>query len=117
MVNSIVVKYLSEYKEKYPIDLLKKEILSKGYTEKEFLDAINLLTPISPLINKPKLKTENLDRFKIDNNFENDIHRGGFSFGLLFGIIGIIVACGFIGMIILNYLGYDVFGINLFNYF
>jgi len=43
LMESIVFNYLRNYREKYNIDDLKKEILSKGYSEIEFDDALNEL--------------------------------------------------------------------------
>ncbi len=42
-MNEVVLNYLKENKEKYNIDDLKQEILSKGYSESEFNEALNEL--------------------------------------------------------------------------
>ena len=116
MVNKVVLDYLSQYRDRYKIEDLKKEILSKGYSNGEIEEALLALgNKKEVLINKSVGIP--LNDFKISKDLEAlELEpTSRFSWLTLFGILGIILACGIIGIIILNYLGHDFLGINVFN--
>ena len=42
MVNVTIANYLKDFGDKYKLDDLRREIISKGYTEDEFNEALNV---------------------------------------------------------------------------
>lgn len=55
MVNQTLVNYLKEYSAKYPLDSLKQKIISSGYSEKDFDEAVSSLN-LSPAPENKKIK-------------------------------------------------------------
>lgn len=101
-MDSIVLSYLKQNKDKYDINALKKEILSKGYSEFDFDEAMNELkrqdfsTPMPVVHKKLGEVTKPNKKKKLPL--------------ILFSVI-ILLALGFV---ILNYLGFNIAGINIF---
>jgi hypothetical protein len=57
MVNLIVLNYLRTYKSKYNLNKLKAMILSKGYSEKDYEEAmVQLNKEPKPIVSKPPIK-------------------------------------------------------------
>ena len=54
MVNEVILNYLKNYLEVYPTEKLKEEILSKGYSEEEFNEALILITKTKEVNENPK---------------------------------------------------------------
>jgi multidrug efflux pump subunit AcrB len=103
-MDSIVFNYLRNYREKYNIDDLRKEILSKGYSEIEFDDALNELK-------KNDLMSGGKNNFKYKSLGENPTPKKKKNkFGIVFSIMIIVVLI----VVILNYLGISIGGFNIF---
>ncbi len=101
MVNTVVLNYLREHRGKYNIDDLKKEIISKGYSEFEFDDALNELK-----------KQELISQVKYKRLGETTVpkKKKGKLIAVIFSLF-ILIA---LSIVILNFLGYDFLNFNLF---
>lgn len=101
MVNTVILSYLREHRSKYDIDDLKKEIISKGYNEFEFDDALNELK-----------KQELISQVKYKRLGETTIPKKKSAkwFAIIFSLF-ILIA---LSIVILNFLGYDFLNFNLF---
>ena len=111
MFNETVLNYLRKYKDKYDINDLKNEILSKGYSEADYLGALKAL------------EAENASGFnKISANKLPSSHyvpeKKGFSFFWAFVfILFFLIVLGFGVFVVLNYFDISLFGFNVFDYF
>ncbi len=106
-MDSTILNYLTEYRTKYNIDDLKKEVLSKGYSEMEFDDALNELK-------KQDLFMNSKNNFKYKSLGENLVSKKkkGKGFGIIFSVFIIIVLL----IVILNYFDINIFGFNIFDF-
>jgi len=102
MVNKVIVEYLRKYKKTFDVEDLKREILEKGYEEGEFNKALKFVEK-----NKVKsLPNTNLAKSK----------KKKFSVGKFITILFALLLIGAGILVLLNYLGIDVFGFNFFNF-
>jgi hypothetical protein len=111
MANQIVYDYLKEYKDKYNLDELKKEILSKGYSEFEFSEALSAVRANEP----KKFQVGELNRLPSNHYVEENKGRGRGFFWYFF-IFLLILIFGFVIVIAVNFYGIDIFGFNVFKY-
>jgi len=106
MVNETILKYLRAYKDKYPLEDLKREILSKHYTEDEYYEALRIISDL-------KFKAGEVSRLP-NTNIVPEKKGKEMGWLTLFIIIMLILMFGFGLIILYNYLGYDFFGFNFF---
>jgi len=55
MVNEVILNYLEKYKKEYSLDKLKKEILSKGYSENDFDEAVSVMNSFENIDSNEKI--------------------------------------------------------------
>ncbi len=103
MVNTTVAEYLQKYRDKYDIEELRKEIVSKGYSAQDFDDAAAIVGVKNE--EKPKQLPAPVPVKKKKKNRKFN----WWAFSL------VIIAIFIFGVIGMNYAGYDFFGWNVFN--
>jgi hypothetical protein len=107
MVNQTVVNYLRTYQSKFSLEDLKKEILSKGYSDVDFSEALASLGIAAP-VPKPinPLPSSGLISEKKSSGF--------FKWFLVFMIFALFC---FSLVVLLNFFDVSIFGFNLFTLF
>lgn len=121
MVNQIIIDYLNSYKDKYPIEGLKKEIISKGYTEEDFNEALTFVTGSKSDENFGK-DLEKIGKWKIpepENNKKEKPQKTKKKMSkakVILLIFFVLLLLGIFSIIALNYIGISFFGFNLFDY-
>jgi hypothetical protein len=105
MVNSTIVNYLRENSNKYELEDLKKEVLRKGYSEDDFNEVVTLLC-----LNQ-QATTERVKQLPAPTGIKKDTKKKGYNWGAFFLIV---IALFMIGIMVMNYAGFDFFGWNLF---
>jgi hypothetical protein len=105
MVNEVVLNYLSENRGKYDINLLKDEILKKGYSSEDFYGALKEL-------DAKKFQPNSLSKLPSGNVVEEE--KKGMGFLTFFIILFLIFLFGLGLVLLFNYLGFDFFGFNFF---
>ena len=142
MVNETILNYLKSYFNKFPIEKLKEEIISKGYTAEEFEEALKIVSPEKempkPLEEKPEFKRipsqpvptkkkekqikekktkpvkEKKTKVKPESTLIPKRAREGTRKAKAWPWILLLIVLLAIGVIILNYYGISVFGFNIF---
>ena len=113
MVNETVVSYLKNYGDKYDLDDLKKEIVSKGYSEAEFNEALDFFRKEGG-DKKMGLKPSSSNPLPAQKFVGKKKGFGWLKFLLiLFGIL----LLGFGLVVLLNFMEMSFFGWNIFDYF
>ncbi len=111
MVNVAIVGYLKNYGSKYKLDDLKKEIVSKGYTEVEFYEALNVFRKDN---DKSKLMPGTLKSLPTQKLLDE---KKDFSWlKLVFILFGILIF-GVCFVLLFNFMDMSFFGWNFFDYF
>ncbi len=105
MVNEIILNYLRQYKGKFSVEDLKREILNKGYSENEFNEAFIAVDAKAP---SEAVKYKSLGEKKSVTTPK----KKGKAFGIISSSILILVVI----LVIVNFLGIDFFGFNIFNF-
>ncbi len=103
MVNIVIAEYLKANSDKYKLEDLKKEIISKGYSSKDFDEAADLLA----LDKKGKSKMKSLPTPVV---MKKKKKRHGFNW---VAFILVILAILIFGIMAMNYAGFDFFGFNM----
>ena len=140
MVNETVLNYLKSYSNEFPIEKLRAEIISKGYTTEEFEEALKIVSPkkeikempepvekkvefkripSQPIPTKKKMKEQKTDTLKGTRNKEKPIKEKKTKVkqerkAKVWPWILLLIVLLAIGVIILNYYGTSVFGFNIF---
>lgn len=96
MVNQIIVDYLKNNKDKYPIEALKQQIISSGYSETEINEAVEALKlPEEKKVEEIKTETIKKESFVIHEEkkfkFMNFAGYSGFSITFFIIIIFILL--------------------------
>ncbi len=105
VVNSVIAEYLRANSDKYKLEDLKKEIIAKGYSSKDFDEVVELLA----LGKKGKSKTKSLPTPVV---MKKKKKRHGFNW---VAFILVLLAILIFGIMAMNYAGFDFFGFNIFN--
>lgn len=113
MVNTVIANYLKSYGGKYKLEDLRSQIISKGYTEAEFNEALEVFRKEGT--ENPKLAPGTI------NPLPTQKFVGGKkkSFGLLkfFLILLGILAFAFGLIVLFNFMDMAFFGFNIFDFF
>jgi len=142
MVNEVVLNYLKSYFGEYSIDKLKEEIVSKGYSEKEFDEALNEIKPIEekkiiekPVKHKPQFKKippqpvreKKVKEPRMKKEKKRKVRKEKLSKinkpvkekkkAKVWPWILLLIVLAALGVIILNYYGTSVLGLNIFRVF
>lgn len=113
MVNLTIVDYLKSYGDKYDLEDLKKEIISKGYSEDEFNEALEFFR-------REGRKERAALMYGRNNPLPIQKFVGGRrDFGLwkLFFVLFFILLFSFGLIVLFNFMDMSFFGWNIFNYF
>ena len=110
MANETILKYLKVYKDKYPLDQLKRQILEKHYTEEEYYEALKE-------ISESKFRDGEVSKLPNTNIISEKKKKKEMSWIKLVIILLLIIMFGFGLIVLYNYLGYDFFTFNFFDLF
>lgn len=103
MVNDVILNYLKETKDKFPIGRIKEKILSSGYSEAEFNDALNSLGVSPPQSLTPQVQETQTPIKK----------QGGIKWMFFAGIAGFILLAANLIVSVLELLGRGIFSKDL----
>lgn len=120
MVNQIILNYLNSYKDNFPIENLKQEILSKGYTEEDFNEALFFVNASKSDENFGK-DLEKIGSWKMpepnNSKKQKPQKKKSMSKGkIILLIFFVLILLGIFGIIALNYMDISFFGFNFFDY-
>lgn len=118
MVNQVVLDYLKKNKKNYELDVLKKEILSKGYSEDDFSSALDILNE-EDIKGKEdsRLKPASVTRLPSSSYVNDNKERKGIGIWLFFLLLFLLLVLGVGVVFLFNFLGYDFFGFNILDFF
>ena len=109
MVNEVIANYLKEYGDKFKLDDLKKEIISKGYSELEFEESLEVFKK-----NDSKKAKAGATPLPTQKNIGE---KKGFAWWKILLILFCILLVAFGVIVLLNYFDFALFGFNVFDYF
>jgi len=121
VVNQIIVDYLNSYKDKYPLEGLKKEIVSKGYSEEDFNEALTFVTGSKSdenfgkdleKIGKWKVPEQNLNKKGKPKKTKKKLSKAK----VILLVFFVLLLLSIFGIIALNYIGIPFFNFNIFDY-